>query len=264
MVDNNTIESLMNLGLSEYEARIYLTLINNYPLTAYEIAKNSGVPTSKVYEALKKLFEKEIISVTVKKKTNLYTPINPDELINRYKNITENTLESLRIKLYNYKIIKGFFNVWNISDYNYFIDKSKKIINKSSKEVLISIWKEEFTLLEDTLKRTLEKGINLAIVHFGYTTFKLKNLYLHPTQETIHKSKHSRSITIVIDKNEMLTGIVLPNNKFEGVWTMNRGLVVMAEDYIKHDIYMIKILKIYDNLLRDSFGNRYEKLREIF
>lgn len=264
MVDNNTIESLMNLGFSEYEAKIYLTLINNYPMTAYEIAKNSGVPTSKVYEALKKLFEKEIISLTAKKKTNLYVPINPDELINRYKNMTENILETLKIKLYNYKIKKGLLNVWNISDYNYFIDKAKTIINKSLKEVLISIWSEEFTLLKDTLKKTIEKGINLAIVHFGYTNFKFKNLYLHPIQETIYKSKHSRGTTIVIDKNEMLTGIVLPNNKFEGVWTMNRGLVIMAEDYIRHDIYMIKIIRMYDNLLRESFGNRYEKLQEIF
>lgn len=265
MVDNKIIlNSLMNLGLSEYESKIYLALLNYYPMTAYEIAKNSGVPTSKVYEALNKLYEKEIISITSKKKTNLYIPISPEELINRYKNMTENILESLKIKLYDYKIKKGYFNVWNISDYDYFIEKTKNTICNSSKEILISIWKEEFTLIEDNIKIARQKGIKVAIVHFGNTNTKLDKLYLHPIEETIHKTKHSRAITIVADKNEMLSGIIFPNNKFEGVWTMNRSLVIMAEDYIRHDIYMIKILKIYDRLLRENFGNRYEKLQEIF
>ncbi len=45
---------------------------------------------------------------------------------------------------------------------------------------------------------------------------------------------------------------------------MNEGFVIMAENYIRHDIYQMKTMKRFDPLLRKKFGERYEKLRDIF
>jgi hypothetical protein len=50
----------------------------------------------------------------------------------------------------------------------------------------------------------------------------------------------------------------------EGAWSRNRSFIIMAEEYIKHDIYIMKIVRRYDRLLRERFGNGYEKLRDIF
>ncbi len=59
-------------------------------------------------------------------------------------------------------------------------------------------------------------------------------------------------------------GTVSKDNKVEGAWSMNRGFVMMAEDYIKHDVYIMKIVGRFSGLLRKKFGSRYEKLRDIF
>ena len=45
---------------------------------------------------------------------------------------------------------------------------------------------------------------------------------------------------------------------------MNRGFVTLAEDYIKHDVYMMKIVRRFDTTLKGRFGYKYEKLRDIF
>ena len=48
------------------------------------------------------------------------------------------------------------------------------------------------------------------------------------------------------------------------IWSMNEGFVIMAENYIRHEIYQMKTMKRLDPIMRQKFGERYEKLRNIF
>ncbi|MBT4503944.1 MAG: TrmB family transcriptional regulator, partial [Gemmatimonadetes bacterium] len=41
--------------MSDYEARAYASLMRCQPATAYELAKQAGIPSSKIYEAVKRL-----------------------------------------------------------------------------------------------------------------------------------------------------------------------------------------------------------------
>src|ERR671932_7915 len=47
-----------NLGLTGYEIRVYLSLLDTGSMTAADISKKSGVPYSKIYEVLNSLEEK--------------------------------------------------------------------------------------------------------------------------------------------------------------------------------------------------------------
>ncbi|TSA26489.1 TrmB family transcriptional regulator, partial [bacterium] len=51
------IKELTSLGLSENEAKTYITLLTKNSMTVGEIAKISGVPRPKLYEILTKLIE---------------------------------------------------------------------------------------------------------------------------------------------------------------------------------------------------------------
>ena len=41
-------ENLAQFGFSQYESKAYIALIKKSPVTGYELAKNSGVPPSKI------------------------------------------------------------------------------------------------------------------------------------------------------------------------------------------------------------------------
>ncbi len=58
MVTNTTTELAHLLGLTDYEARAYLGLLREGPLTGYAVAKASGIPSSKSYEAVDGLARK--------------------------------------------------------------------------------------------------------------------------------------------------------------------------------------------------------------
>jgi hypothetical protein len=38
----------------------------------------------------------------------------------------------------------------------------------------------------------------------------------------------------------------------------------MAEDFISHDIYILKIVRRFDKALLNEYGKNYSKLRDIF
>jgi sugar-specific transcriptional regulator TrmB len=138
------------------------------------------------------------------------------------------------------------------------------MIDSAAVSVLISTWKEELALLEHKIRDALQRKVGVAVVHFGFPELKLAQMYRHPIEDTIYREKGGRGIVVVTDSKEVLMGTVSKDNKVEGAWSMNRGFVMMAEDYIKHDVYIMKIVGRFSGLLRKKFGSRYEKLRDIF
>ncbi|OYT44170.1 hypothetical protein B6U84_04675, partial [Candidatus Bathyarchaeota archaeon ex4484_40] len=50
-----------DIGLSEYEARAYISLLENGPSTARRLSMISGIPRTKIYGTLKKLIERDLV-----------------------------------------------------------------------------------------------------------------------------------------------------------------------------------------------------------
>lgn len=58
------IESLKSLGLTKYEALVYIGLLRMVGATATEVHEISGVPRASVYPVLDRLVQKELVSVS--------------------------------------------------------------------------------------------------------------------------------------------------------------------------------------------------------
>ena len=75
-------ESLRNIGLTDYEISIYLTLISKGPMDARELSEASGVPYSRIYNILTQLEkEKMWIIKSEEERPSKYFPKSPDEAL---------------------------------------------------------------------------------------------------------------------------------------------------------------------------------------
>lgn len=258
------ISQFTSLGLSEYEARAYLALLKNYPCTAYELAKSSGIPTSKIYEVIKKLLTNGIVNVIVDNNKQRYIPIGLNDFINKQKNKLEVSLKYIEKSLSDFLYESENITTWSIIDYDFLIEKAKTLIDKAINTLLISIWKEEFIRLEEAIRNAEKRQVRVAILHFGNAGLKIGKIYQHPIEETLYKANKNRALTVVCDSKEALTGTILKYGNVEGAWSKNKGFITIAEEFIKHDIYIMKIVRRFDNQLQNKFGNRYEKLKDIF
>ena len=63
MVVNSIISRLIKIGFSEYEAKAYTGLLKTNPVSAYELSKISGIPSSKIYQVIAKLIERGVVQL---------------------------------------------------------------------------------------------------------------------------------------------------------------------------------------------------------
>jgi sugar-specific transcriptional regulator TrmB len=77
---NIMFEELKNIGLTENEINIYLTMLKLGTSRPSDIAEKTGFSRSYVYDALERLIEKEIVSPIFKNNKKHYTPTNPKRL----------------------------------------------------------------------------------------------------------------------------------------------------------------------------------------
>ena len=261
----NIIQDLTSLGLTEYEARAYVALISNgEPMTAYEVAKESSIPTSKIYEVMGRLIDREVAQPIESSGTRRYTGIAPDEFLAREKARFENSVDRAGKRLASVRSGARVTTIWNISDREHLIEKSIRMIDAAKESILISVFREEMDDIHTYLKKAEKRKVKIAVVHFGEYDKSAGMTFAHPIADTIFEEKGGRSISLVTDSNEALIGTITPKGDVEGGWSCSHGFVTLTEDYIKHDIYIMKIVTRYDSELIARFGNNYAMLRDIF
>jgi HTH-type transcriptional regulator, sugar sensing transcriptional regulator len=265
MVVNTALGRLTSLGISEYEAKAYIALLRENPVTAYEAAKNSGVPTAKIYGVLAKLLEKGMVLELKEGEKKLYAPLEAEEYIRGYRQRMDGTLDELERDLNSLGPGNEISYIWNITGYGAFVDRAEMMLRKAEEMILLSAWHEELAPLLQVLRERTDAGVRCATVYFGTPETEVPGqLFPHPIADTLYQEKGGRGFAAVIDGTASIMGTIKEDSTVEGAWSGNQGFVTLAEDYIKHDIYIMKIVRRFDTELIDRFGPGYRRLRDIF
>jgi len=82
-------EVLKQIGLSEYEIELYLALLQYGSLSAYELAKKTGMYRQATYDALNRLIEKGYVNSVKEGKSQKYRSIHPDLILEYLNEKTE-------------------------------------------------------------------------------------------------------------------------------------------------------------------------------
>ncbi|WP_162224534.1 TrmB family transcriptional regulator [Halorussus amylolyticus] len=75
--------SLRDLGLSEYEARAYRSLLDAGPTTAKELSRASDVPMGRIYDVLSSLETHSLVRSQSASRPKKYVAVEPDTALNR-------------------------------------------------------------------------------------------------------------------------------------------------------------------------------------
>src|SRR5438874_1142478 len=95
--DEFSVQSLMKLGLTEYEARIYVVLTKMGPRNASEISFLGKVPRPKTYGAIRGLESKGLLRI-VPGKPERYMAVSPnDVLIPLVEKLNKETTECVQV-----------------------------------------------------------------------------------------------------------------------------------------------------------------------
>lgn len=108
----NTKEKLLNLGINDKEADIYLSILTIGQGTVTDIARKAGIKRTSIYQYIETLLKEGLVFKTAFKKRTLYAPEDPKKII-RLLEDKQNKIE--RNKQEMTEVIPGLESLYNAS-----------------------------------------------------------------------------------------------------------------------------------------------------
>ena len=232
---SNLVERLAKAGFTEYEAKVYVALQRVSPATGYQVAKESGVPRSAIYEVLGKLIARGAVVTQSFGDMVRYAPVPPDLLLDRMRHEFEDTLDELS---------EGFKRVtatpvapgqtWNIAGHDNILAQAREMIERAQSEVAVVVGDDD--QLDDLLTWLQQaKARKLALTVVSPVPYDADGLTIivHPHGEQLrHALGHG--LTLVVDGREALIGEV--DRSESAAWTTNSYAVAWALWCLKQEM----------------------------
>nr|QNO45024.1 hypothetical protein DLDHEMGK_00008 [Methanosarcinales archaeon ANME-2c ERB4] len=135
------VESLRDIGLTEYEAKVYTALVKIRSGTASDIHLVSGIPRSAVYGALNRIEERGIVEVQSSKPMR-YRAVPPEIALEKLKNNfiaeSEDALASLKEIYQTQRIEAREEAIWTISGVKNVSDKIIEMIRGTQNDIIFA------------------------------------------------------------------------------------------------------------------------------
>lgn len=262
-LEQTIIQELKSLGFSEYEARIYVGLIESSHTTAYELAKKSGVPRPNAYSALSALTDRGA-AMPVSENPVRYVARDPRQLLSTIIDRTRATCDDLAERLSKISAPETDDYVWNLSGEAEIHGKMAELIGNAREVIWIKAGPEVLRPHRGALVEATEgRGVRLSVILFGDDADEFHfndncEIYIHEASG-VRMGSADNLFTIAVDHTEMLTAD--ENNGFKAAHTQNQAVVKMALSLIRHDYYMAEIFKRFKDQIDEAFGPHLYRLR---
>ncbi|MGB9633545.1 MAG: TrmB family transcriptional regulator [Chloroflexaceae bacterium] len=234
----NLLDQLAALGLTEYEAKVYLALLSEHPATGYQISKSSGVPRSMVYEALGRLEGRGAVLKSEEEKATLYRPVSPAVLLDRYEREARERAERLRAELMPLYNRQESGRLWNFSGRREALAYAEELIEGAQHELMLVLTDADVEALRECLTRAHARGVALGVILTGNTAFELGQVVRHPKRETeLHQMEET--LIVVADEREFL---IASGHLFTtATVTTNHNMVLIARQFIWMELFAQRI-----------------------
>jgi len=171
-----------HLGLSEYEARVYVSLVTEGVSEARRLSMRCGVPRTKVYATLKKLMERGLV-LELPGEPRKFAPTSPGEAFEQYLvHFKERTSDRVISLVEADKVVSSLEEsyektqstieprkeeVWIVQGKSEMLKKMREMLSRAKKSVGVVTTEDGFVLFYKTFGKLLDKlaenGVNVQI-----------------------------------------------------------------------------------------------------
>jgi len=235
-VSEEARKTLRDIGLTSYETRAYLALIESGVMTASQVSERSDVPYSKIYETLNSLQRKGWIE-TKKGRPTRYYPKAPSEAFQATRlrleeNISlwnEAVIEELQ-PLYERREFREKPDVWILRGEASVVAKLQELVGGAKKELMVAApgfargFVEAGALM---LSRLQSSGIDVRVMVAGdWNPEELKVVGEVRVREGMFGGG------VIVDGREALL-LLAEEKPTLVIWSNHIGLVKFAKDYFQ-------------------------------
>lgn len=227
---------LRDLGFSKYKIEAYLALVRLRKGSVGDIAKNSGVPTSKLYEVLKWLHERGFIT-QISQKPLVFRANDPKSILKDEVQRKKDRLERIEKELDKIDLTfpvaeKDIVQITTTRD-AYFKKIKESVINaKYSIDYIAKHWRLDAELIR-LLNKKLNEGVGIRSLGPINRDTKSKVEWLKDAGVKIKKFEPKETHFAIYDKSMVVISLRLGDKRsdYSAIWIKSEVLAKILSDY---------------------------------
>lgn len=253
------IDLLKKLGLSDLEARCYITLHEEPDLSGYEVAKRVSVSRANVYAALRSLTDKGACR-SMEGETVLYNAVPIEQLVRLYQTEFEQTSKELIRQLKTTpRPAPAFYNWQGNKPLETAI---RRVIANAQASVVVDLWSEDLHWVEEALLEAESRGILVILISIGTCHTSLKNVFVHI--KDAQWPMEERKFSILVDAHSALLGSFGGSIKPSALETDHPAVIETLKNAFYHDLVMQHIEEDFRSELEEKYGTNYQKIIQLY
>jgi len=236
---DEVVDRLQTLGLSRYEARLYVGLLQFGAQNGNELSKTTGVPSSKVYSTLEKLTSLGFVHQTHGDGGTLYSAIPPEDLVGRLRGKFLPPLEYLETALHQLDDRRPEPETITVSTLAAVHDYARRVIAAAEQELYVSAWQDDLDEIREALVDADARGVKIFAMLYGdEAVLDVGSTQRHSYQDIVAGRIGGRMLTVAADGRDALIAHIPVGGIASGVRTSNPVLCLVTEEYLRHDLVL--------------------------
>ena len=248
MKQDSLIETLQELGFTQYEAQCYLGLLHQHPLNGSQLSTVCGVPRSMVYQTLNRLEEKAAVVRLngEEREPQQYEPVAPSLVIAHLSAQFQATCEQVEHDLNALARTPPAEVVLNIVGADDILRRVAILVRQARQHISLMGGAPELAALEPDLNAAVARGVSARIVSIG-TAPAVPGQVVTFLGENV--SAPMRFLLVVADSAPVLIATFPPDARASAVLTANPILARLLSAFLNTEFYLVRLSNRHPKLV---------------
>jgi len=245
----NRIDALTELGLTDLEARIYILLTKQPKLSGYRVAKILGRSVPNIYNTLSAMAKKGLVLTSLKGTTNIYIPTPLEEYLEQHTRNAERLMNRTRqvFKGMNASESNPSTGIYQLENTEQVLEKARKLISNATGRITITADRFPLLHLSAFLAEASGRGVNVLVNSYSHIAIPECDVILW-NRRPDRKPWPGNWLILVADGSELVVSFFSMDAKVvNAIWADNQYLSLVLHHGRSADTVLAAVLNMLKN-----------------
>lgn len=200
------VRQLIDLGLTDLEARAYAALVAHGGMTAYQLAQRIGKPTANVYKAVRSLAAKGA-AATQRGRRRVLVAIPPDEFLGRLRRRHAELIEGAARSLRELRAAPDQPHLYALEDVESTLERARAMLTGATAIAVVDAFPLALESLRGDIERASARGVKVFVQAYEKVRLRAASLVIARDAEQVVAHWASEQLNVVTDGRQVLLAL---------------------------------------------------------
>jgi sugar-specific transcriptional regulator TrmB len=230
MGEDESVKTLMDLGLNQLEAEVYALLLSESPATGYRIAQVLGKPAAGIYKAIESLGKQGAVDLD-DGQTRLCRAVPVDELLAQLEGRFAERKKRAAAALARIRRAEADDRVYQLQTPEQVFQRCREMLSRCEDIALFDVFPQALEHLRPEIEAAAERGLYVALHVYQPITLPGAHIITDPNGELILDRWPGQWLNLVTDGRELLYAFLSADGAsvHQAVWSSSAYLAWLGQ-----------------------------------